>query len=138
MWHHKRLFKHIPPAVRTARRNLQQVLGFHWIRAGDAIKKIIEKELRVFGIAILAKCDEVLRPSHYAIRNEYDDLFLGNSGKVLVCHEHAPTQARSQKCPFAESPRYSALLMKLQRDDVDRPDRAGWTIAVAMISGHLP
>jgi hypothetical protein len=104
MRYDKRLFEYVSPAVRTSRRDFQQVLRFHGIRAGHAVENIIEKELRIFGVAMLAKCNEVLSLPHYSVCNEYDDLFLGTYAKVFMWHENMPTQPVPRNVQFAEGP----------------------------------
>ena len=84
--HNESFFEHFPAAVRTPGRDLEQIFRSHRIRAGYAIKKVIEEELGVLGIAMLAECNQVLRLPQDGVGDKYDDLFLGDSMKVVVWH----------------------------------------------------
>jgi hypothetical protein len=61
MRHNESLLEHVSPAIGTPCRHLKDVLCSRRIRPGDAIKKMIEKEFGIFGIAVFAKRNETLR-----------------------------------------------------------------------------
>ncbi len=113
--HDKSLFEHFSSTVRTDSRYFKDVLRSHRIRPGDAIKEMIEKDFRVFRIAVLAKRNEALCLSQHCRSDEYDDLLFGGQ-RPEVRHTIIQNALRSLHINVAKSGRKSMSLLGIQRN----------------------
>jgi hypothetical protein len=61
MGRHQSLFEYLASAVRAAGWYFQNVFCSHWIASRNVIEDHLESEFRDFRVAVLAKCNQVLR-----------------------------------------------------------------------------
>ncbi len=116
MGYDKSLFEHFSSAVRTDSRYFKDILRSHRIRPSDAIKKMIEKDFRVFIIAVLAKRNEALCLPQHCGSDEYDDLFFGGKRPEVIRHTIIQNAVRSLYINVAKSGRKSMRLLGIQRN----------------------